>query len=69
MLSPVKTIAETAIERTNLSNALSALAAAVTAQEALFTASRPPLPVPSQLSDIGNAIANVTTELATLSGV
>ena len=68
MLSPVRTIAETATDRTNLSSALSALEVAVISQEALFTGTTPPLPVPPQLADIATAITNVTTELATLSG-
>ncbi len=68
MLSPVRAIAETALDRSNLSSALGALQNAVNTQESLFTGATPALPVPSELTDITAAITHVTTELTTLSG-
>lgn len=68
MLSPIRTAADTATDRTNLANTLTTLEGAITTHESLFTGATPPLAVPSEFADIRTTLADVMIELATLSG-
>lgn len=66
MLSPRRSIAETATERTALTSALTGLQTAIITYEWLFTGATPPLTIPPQLWDIHTAINSAITEVNAL---